>query len=529
MKKRMMGLVAAGAAAVLMLSGFDSAMTASDLQDNALNAVMGAQQCTVSFAGSADVSLIMTQEGEGGDQMTVPAAGEMTGTYRLSMDPLAIAADVSFSGSAMGQGGSGSMEMYLIENEDGTGNAYMYAAIGDQPGSWQATAVDAESMAQVHDAMDKVKSGDLDAFLDAYVTEDSGLNADQMKELIAKVKARLEPLTQLSPEPVDVNGKECYELVTDLTGDALYGVVEDAAAVVGEAIPDEFAGIAQMITGAIRIAITNDYEAETCYPIAGTVDLTGCDFEQLGAIAGQMMGAGDASITVDVKELGMNYTADYETPVEITVPEEALAAPVSEAGLDDIAGLAGAAGGMIGAEDGDSDDYDGQDGEYDPTAEATVNDDGSYHLSDTTYDGEDRAADVTGPAGMELSMGDQTFLAFTTEDYMKSVSYSLITYATAEEEIADYMDVSWKEEDDSYSEIVVADPVEITLENGNTFTYVVESYKYDEYTMIDTKGVVTDGVNVVTLNADYTGEDYNAVEVPESDLVSYAEAVSFAG
>ena len=161
--------------------------------------------------------------------------------------------------------------------------------------------------------------------------------------------------------------------------------------------------------------------------------------------------------------------------------------------------------------------------------EEVVNDDGSYHLSDTTYDGEDRAADVTGPAGMELSMGDQTFLAFTTEDYMKSVSYSLITYATAEEEIADYMDVSWKEEDDSYSEIVVADPVEITLENGNTFTYVVESYKYDDYTMIDTKGVVTDGVNVVTLNADYTGEDYNAVEVPESDLVSYAEAVSFAG
>ena len=106
MKKRMMGMAAAGAAAVLMLSGFDSAMTVSEIQENAMKAALEAQQCTVSFAGSADATLTATQAGEGGEQMTVPIAGEVTGTYRMSMEPLAMAAEISFSGSAMGEGGS---------------------------------------------------------------------------------------------------------------------------------------------------------------------------------------------------------------------------------------------------------------------------------------------------------------------------------------------------------------------------------------------------------------------------------------
>jgi hypothetical protein len=254
------------------------------------------------------------------------------------------------------------------------------------------------------------------------------------------------------------------------------------------------------------------------------VDLTGCDFEQLGTIIGQMMGAGEASVALDVTALGMNYTADYETPVEITVPEEALAAPLVDADLDD---LAGAAGSMIGA-GGSDDDFDdfGEEGDYDPTAEAVVNDDGSYHLEGENLEEKTVAADVTAPEGMEMNMGDSTFLSFTTEDYMKSVSYNLVTYSSAEEMIADYGDVSWMEEDDSYSEIQASEPVEIALDNGNTFSYVVVKFKYDDYTMINTQGVIYAGDTVVSLNVDYTGEDYSAIEVPEADLVTYAEAVS---
>ena len=527
MKKRMMGMAAAGAAAILMLSGFDSATTVSEIQENAMKAALEAQQCTVSFAGSADATLTATQAGEGGEQMTVPIAGEVTGTYRMSMEPLAMAAEISFSGSAMGEGGSGSMQMYLVGNEDGSGNAYVYVEGGEEAGSWQASSVEADDMAEVLAAMDTLKNGGVDAFLDAYMTDDSDLSADQVKALIASLENRFNPLMQVSPEPVDVNGKECYEVVMDLTGDALYGAVEDAAAAVGQAIPAEAAAIAQMFTGAIRIAVTNDYDAAAGYPVAGSVDLTGCDFELLGTIIGQMMGAGEASVDLDVTALGMNYTADYETPVEITVPEEALAAPLVDADLDDLAGLAGAAGSMIGAggSDDDFDDFGGE-GDYDPTAEAVVNDDGSYHLEGENLEEKTVAADVTAPEGMEMNMGDSTFLSFTTEDYMKSVSYNLVTYSSAEEMIADYGDVSWMEEDDSYSEIQASEPVEIALDNGNTFSYVVVKFKYDDYTMINTQGVIYAGDTVVSLNVDYTGEDYSAIEVPEADLVTYAEAVS---
>jgi hypothetical protein len=44
--------------------------------------------------------------------------------------------------------------------------------------------------------------------------------------------------------------------------------------------------------------------------------------------------------------------------------------------------------------------------------------------------------------------------------------------------------------------------------------------------MINTQGVIYAGDTVVSLNVDYTGEDYSAIEVPEADLVTYAEAVS---
>ena len=81
--------------------------------------------------------------------------------------------------------GSGSMELYLKENEDGTGISYFHGVMNGEDSGWQAGAVSAEDMAKAKEAMDKVMNGDVDSFLDENTSPDSDLNAEQIKELIA--------------------------------------------------------------------------------------------------------------------------------------------------------------------------------------------------------------------------------------------------------------------------------------------------------------------------------------------------------
>ena len=69
MRKRIIGGIVAGAAAVLMLSGFDSAMTVPELQEKMKSALAEVNSVSAVITGRASSDLEISQGGEDGDYL----------------------------------------------------------------------------------------------------------------------------------------------------------------------------------------------------------------------------------------------------------------------------------------------------------------------------------------------------------------------------------------------------------------------------------------------------------------------------
>ena len=148
MRRRLLGVLGVGTAAVMMLSGFDSAMTVADLEKNAVEAMKTVEQFSGDFNAGADITVTVTQEGENGATMSLPLSGELTGSFCMTMEPMAAGMEMQFSGSGAGEEGSGSMQLYVVENEDGTGTGYVHAVSGEDDTGWEASEISADEMAQ---------------------------------------------------------------------------------------------------------------------------------------------------------------------------------------------------------------------------------------------------------------------------------------------------------------------------------------------------------------------------------------------
>ena len=518
MRRKLLGLVGIGTAAVLMLSGFDSAMTVEELQNNAMEAFKSVEQYSGDFNADADVVMAISQAGENGAQMTMPLQGNVSGHFAMTKEPIGAAIDMEFSGSGAGMEGSGSMELYLKENEDGTGISYFHGVMNGEDSGWQAGAVSAEDMAKAKEAMDKVMNGDVDSFLDENTSPDSDLNAEQIKELIGKYKETFGAAVQLSPEAAEVNGHECYEVVLDITGDVLTGAISDVAEVAGETLDDSTLAIVQMVASVLDIKVVADYDVETFLPVAGAVDLTGSDFSMLSQIAASMMGSDEiGGVDLTVNALGAQFNASYDD-VDITIPDEALEAEVVDAG----AALGSVVGGVTGTSSG---------GDSSLTAdEATLNEDGSYHLEYSTFDGETLAADITVPEGMNMSYSGSSYIAFADEDYNNDVHYSLEAYSNADEALESSLSTSYMEGDENYSDIEVSDVAEVTLEDGTTVKYASISYKYSDTPIGSTYAAIPVGDDMsVLIQLSFHDDSYKLVQATEEDVVASAANVKIAG
>lgn len=521
MRKKLLGLIGIGTAAVLMLSGFDSAMTAGDLNAKAAEAVKAVEQCSGQIHAGADINMSVTQAVENGATMSVPVQGSMDGNFAITKEPFAASMDLQIAFSAMGETGDASMEIYAVENEDGTGSGYVHTVSDGTDSGWQASSIPAEDMAKIKEAMDKVSEGDFDTFLDEYTTEDSDLSADQIKELLSKWKETFEGALQLSPEPVDVNGRECYEESLDITGDLLTGAISDAAEVAGQALDASALAIVEMVAGALNIRVSSDYDAETYLPVAGAVDLTGSDFSMIAQIVADMIGGDEiGSVDLAVNELGAQYQVSYDDFGGVVIPDEALNAEVVDASSA-LSALGSALGGDTDIADaGDSTDL---------TDEVVINEDGSYHIEDKNYNDEVAAADITALEGMTLTYGTESYLSFIDDSYHKNVTYRAEAYQSAQDAIQSNVDVSYMENDEDYSDINVSDQMSLTLENGNTATYVTVSYKYDDYLMGGTYVVIPTGDHAILMELHFDDENYNYYDASEEDVIEFANQIALAG
>ena len=394
MRKRWISTLAAGAAAVLMLSGFDSAMTVDQLQENAKDALAQVTSLSASMSVVADAGLNMKQNTENGASMDVPINGTGDVTLQLNMEPLQLGMTVNYDWSAMGQGMNGSMEMYVIENEDGTGAGYMGNTVNGQT-QWSAGTAGTEEVSQMKEAVQAVLRGDMSAV--STLSPDANVDAAAMNEILQQYQDVILDMTQIAPQSATVSGKECYQLTADITGDSLYPFMADALSASGAPVDDSSLPMVQAVMSSMRIKADSLFDVQTCLPVSASIDLGESDFSAIGdMIVSSMAGtAGDMTAAFDVNALKMTADFAFNEPVTITVPEEALnaASEPDSTGTDTDVNPEDLIGGLLGSDTGTSDGGTGVE-EDAPVQNA----DGSYRIEYEDYLGNLDAADVAVPA-----------------------------------------------------------------------------------------------------------------------------------
>ena len=525
MKKRILGTIAAGAAAVMLLSGFDSAMTVQELQEKTKDALAQATSMWVVVKGTADANLKLTQNTENGASMDIPINGNCDLDCRINLDPFQAGVSIRYSGEAMGQGTDGSMEVFLIENEDGTGTEYTGMPADGQV-QWSSGIIEAEALSQMKSIINSSLKGDLSS-LEGVPVNGNGVDPAALTALAEKYQNQIAHLAQIAPQSAMKDDEECYELTTEITGEFLNQMLTDILAAGGQT-PDEAS--LQMVKAALsglKVKVDTLIGADTYLPAYGTVDLGESDFSALGNLMAGTMGAaaGDMSADISVNELKMSANFQFNEPVSIQIPPEAEAAGQAggediEVNPDDLVGtlLTGGteAGGSLTDDGGTGADEDG----------IIRNEDGTYRIEYETFSGELKAANVAAPDGLELTYGSGNYLTFSNDDYSCQVSYSLFTRDTPEETVESDLDTSYYESDSSYSDVTRTDVMQTTLGDGTPVSYGFKGYTYNGYKMGGTVAALKAGDAVVWMEIEKEDESRSAVPATEEEVREYASRIT---
>lgn len=330
-------VVAAAASSFWLLSGFDSEISVQEIISNSQAAVAASPGLSCQLQGNADVSLDMSLSGE---SQSLPVTGNVDFTVQYTKEPFCFAVTGTAVGDAsvMGMAGDLNIDLYIVSQEDGSGIMYAYMPqIGDD--QWHAASVTAEDMTKMSDMVTSSLSGDMSA-----VSGQTGIDVAALQESMYSDMA-------VSPEPETVDGIECYEVTSSITGDKLMEVISQVAAAVPEANIDESAMLVlQMVLSGVKVDTTTHYATDTFEPVAALVDLSASDFSSIAQMFGSMMMSSDSTEETQTPEIGVTVNAlnimAFYNPLDsgIEVPEEALAAEVeTDASLSDAMNMADSA------------------------------------------------------------------------------------------------------------------------------------------------------------------------------------------
>lgn len=323
-RNRLMAVTAAAASSFLLLSGFDSATTVQDIMTNSQAAMAAANSMSAEFQGNADLSFDMSL---GGETQSLAMTGNANAVVQYSLDPFVIGVTGGATGdaAAFGLAGDVTFDFYVAAQEDGSGIMYAHIpAMGDD--QWHAASVSAEDLTMVKDAIVSSRSGDISA-----AVGQTGID-------VASIQEAVNSSMTVSETPATVDGIECYEVTSVISGDTLSELISQILAAVPQAgIDDSVTMILQMILSGIQIDVTNHYAADTFAPVACVVDLGNSDFSTIGQLIGAMMMSGASDESTEMPEINLNVNAlnltvfFHELTAPIEIPAEALAAEVESA------------------------------------------------------------------------------------------------------------------------------------------------------------------------------------------------------
>lgn len=323
MKKKtiLLSTMLMGAVSFGLLTGFDNAATADDVLQKYVEASkdLGPVNADVNLDGQAAMEIP-----DAGTTIDLTAGGSMK--LGGTLDPIQLGLDGTFQLSLMGENLNMGMQMYAVQNDDGSVSAYTGVDEGDGNGmQWSQDTLDAEEVSELTELL-----------------KNSNVDFTTM------------PIEfTLGSQPADVNGKECYALTSVLTWEDVKNVIsystEAAKALVQQAGGDpdeldteeltgEIASLDQYLNG-LTANLEIDVDTETYKAQKAHLDLNGSDWSALGGVLSESMGLTDdegnpMSVNLSVSNAALDITYDYDTPVSVNVPEEAKNAP--EEDLDDV-------------------------------------------------------------------------------------------------------------------------------------------------------------------------------------------------
>ena len=523
MRKRILATIAAGSAAVLMLSGFDSAMTVEQLTENSMNAMTQMTSMSATMHGQATAGVHVSQGGENGATMDIPMNGTLDLNMDLNMEPLQAAISFSYAADAMGQGGTGTFQLFMVENEDGTGTAYAGQSADGGQMEWNASTADAETFAQVKDAMKAAMSGDISAITS--MSGDSSLDPAALTAMMEKYKEQFLGKAQLTPQSVTaVNGKECYELTADLNGDDITQMMNDVMSAAGQVVDTSSLQMMQPILGGLALHMESRYDVETFLPVEAVIDMGGSDFSAFSEMLASSITGGAEGVTASVDVSALNMTAGFKCnePVTVTVPQEALDAANSSSTGTGTDLTTGGIGGLLGGTD-DGTDYSG----LDTTDEGPVqNADGTYQIAYEDFEGNTYTANVATPDGLTLGYGSDNYLGFNDSGYDLSVNYLVSYQDTPEMAVDDDLDVSFMESDSDYSEVSRTEVMQTALPDGTVVYYGSNFYRYNGYLLGGTVCALQVGDAVVKFEIEKDDENNDRVAATEEEIQQYASVIT---
>ncbi|MDD3796056.1 MAG: hypothetical protein PHE06_08845 [Lachnospiraceae bacterium] len=309
-KKLLISAVILGASA-MMLTGFDSEATVDDVIKNYTEAGKNAKEFSAAIDLAAKASVSMTSETSGTSTMSMGMSGSLNAAYL--MDPLSMSVDGSLTVDAMGVGQDMTMQMYTVTGDDGGLDSYVKATSSNAEEStgWEYSSVEADEVKQLTDLM-------------------TGNDFD-LSQL---------PFTfTLGDSAVDVNGTSCYQLLATMTYDELKPFLIEAMSAAGEEdeLDEDGWSMVDAIMSGFVINMEIDIADDTYLPAKMHIDMDGSDFTAISQLFAYSMAesAEDGSLTLpeialDVSSLYIDAVYDYTTPVDITVPADALLAKTTD-------------------------------------------------------------------------------------------------------------------------------------------------------------------------------------------------------
>ena len=325
MKKRLTTLLLAGIAGSAMVMGASAAdITADEILQNAAVQSAAVNEINGDVLVKADGALTM-------DDQAITLEADANVQVAAVKDPLTVKsiADVVLNLDVLGeqQNTDTHAEIYIVPDENGELVSYSGTSDGETT-AWTKSALGEEF-------------------------------SEQIKQIIGLGQTAPElPIEfNVSEDFADVDGIQCYELTASLTVNDILNVYNAYLETYKDALPEEtlsqlpdeetLSSVAAMLSGLVinvTLDVANDnYEIEHF-----RIGTDGSDFSSLGMIIGLLMGAGSESeemptVSLDVNDLFIECFYDYSTPVEVVVPDEAIANAV-DAGDLDLAGLAAESG-----------------------------------------------------------------------------------------------------------------------------------------------------------------------------------------